>query len=522
MGSGVAGGTEAFAHALRAHLVRPPDDVLVKLDVDNAFNSLPRTEVLDAARGLPVLPDYVRWLYGDASVVVYADRRTGKRYKIANEEGVIQGEPRSSWLYNMTMRRRLERVRANPRFRRSRVFTIHDDIFLAGPVGDDYDGGQGAAPAASAFTLLGEVVPLLDASHQHVSAANSKVLCLSADAGAVEEAQAHADATGMPLVTDGVMAAGVPIGTVEYMRVAVKEEHDRVAAQLDLLERAVLESMHLHNNIPIVQGFMRVIRMCTTPSLFYTYRTVPPTITKSYAAAVDRKLYGIVLTVLGHDVAALDPVNNSDADTVHKRLFLPVGLGGMGFTRAEDIVEAAFVGSWTMTGPHVAGVTRGKGEPPFSLQHAVGLVAALEELQGRTSNETLASVEGLDAESILRHVQPPEGGGAGAGGAGPGAAAPAAGSEDAAPDQPARPPKHAPGSQGAISSEIAEQRQRFVLDALPTAEAKAEFVSCGGRGAARGSRRRRATATAAWTTPRTASARRSGWACRCRRACWAR
>jgi len=149
-------------------------------------------------------------------------------------------------------------------------------------------------------------------------------------------------------------------------------------------------------------------------------------------------------------------------------------------------VEAAFVGSWTQTGAHVAGVVRCKGELPLEPRHAVGLEEALSALQGRTGAEKLASVDGIEPEAVLsRSLASAGGDGSGGNGGGhqPGGAAHVDGSEDAAPDQPARPPKHAPGSQGAISAEIAQQRQRYILDALPTPQAKVEFVSCAGRGA---------------------------------------
>ena len=86
---GVRGGAEAVAHAARRYLAEMgPDQVLVKLDFINAFNSVRRDAVLEAvALHVPELLAFTKSAYGAPSILQFGDEQ------VLSEEGVQQGDP---------------------------------------------------------------------------------------------------------------------------------------------------------------------------------------------------------------------------------------------------------------------------------------------------------------------------------------------------------------------------------------------------------------------------------------------
>ncbi len=93
LGFGVAGGAEAAAHAVRCFLSNlSPNEVFVKLDFTNAFNSIRRDCVLEAvARFVPELMAFVSSAYAETSVLSFGE------FLVESAEGVQQGDPLGPW-----------------------------------------------------------------------------------------------------------------------------------------------------------------------------------------------------------------------------------------------------------------------------------------------------------------------------------------------------------------------------------------------------------------------------------------
>jgi hypothetical protein len=65
---GVRGGTEAAGHALRAALAADPTLVLVRIDYENAFDTVSRTAVMKAVtEHAPQFLEFVKWVYNQPS-----------------------------------------------------------------------------------------------------------------------------------------------------------------------------------------------------------------------------------------------------------------------------------------------------------------------------------------------------------------------------------------------------------------------------------------------------------------------
>ena len=95
LGYGTRLGAEAAIHSARTYLRElQPDYVMIKLDFQNAFNSVRRDKVLEAARvHIPELYPYVFSCYSQCSLLFYENTI------IPSQEGVQQGDPLGPLLF---------------------------------------------------------------------------------------------------------------------------------------------------------------------------------------------------------------------------------------------------------------------------------------------------------------------------------------------------------------------------------------------------------------------------------------
>ena len=95
-----------MAHAARRFLSEMcPGQVLAKLDFSNAFNTLRRDAMLEAAsQFVPDLLPYVISAYGSASLLSFGDE------KIESIEGIQQGDPLGPLLFCITTHKALQSI----------------------------------------------------------------------------------------------------------------------------------------------------------------------------------------------------------------------------------------------------------------------------------------------------------------------------------------------------------------------------------------------------------------------------
>ena len=101
LGVGVSGGCEAEAHAVRAFVqsrVVPEDNVLVKLDMKNAFNTVRRDHFLEVCSSrAPSILRLASTAYATSSNLVIGNDT------ILSETGVQQGDPLGPVLFALTV-----------------------------------------------------------------------------------------------------------------------------------------------------------------------------------------------------------------------------------------------------------------------------------------------------------------------------------------------------------------------------------------------------------------------------------
>jgi hypothetical protein len=144
---------------------------------------------------------------------------------------------------------------------------------------------------------------------------------------------------------------------------------------------------------------------------------------------------------------------------------------------------AAYVGSFALTGKLVSELAS-PGDRGLLPEHVPALVAALGELQARQGDAAIKSLQSVSVESLLRGDVPRDDGQAAhAGGGGAHMPAPEDGHDEAPDLSLLANRKLAPASHALISEAFSTQRQREVLAALVTDQAKAAFISGSGPGA---------------------------------------
>ena len=114
VGVGSRGGCEAIVHCARQWMCRHRGDrerLLLKIDMENAFNCVDRAAMLDAVRStFPYLAPWVVSTYGEQSGLWMDSHR------IDSQRGVQQGDPLGPLLFSLALQVAMERVQARAEF----------------------------------------------------------------------------------------------------------------------------------------------------------------------------------------------------------------------------------------------------------------------------------------------------------------------------------------------------------------------------------------------------------------------
>jgi hypothetical protein len=249
---------------------------------------------------------------------------------------VVQGDPLSGWLFNLTVSTALRPVRAKYSPLGVVIATLHDDIFIIGPPDAAFDAANDVKEALTPLRLV--LNP-------------AKAAAYAADMSAELTTRAHA--AGIPVRTDGIVVGGAPVGTFAF-------EHDKVAEAAAATRKKLHDIRDAHttirmpNGIPALQGLTRVLRMCIPSRMTYLLRTVSPAITRPICAALDKDIYSAFMRMLGFldGDPLVDPGTPTGA-LAYARVAMPIAMGGSGITPTNTSAAAAYLASLSLTGEHI-------------------------------------------------------------------------------------------------------------------------------------------------------------------------
>ena len=313
VGVGTRLGTEATVHVARQWMCRHSGDahrVLVKMDLENAFNCVDRQAVLSAVREMfPELAPWVDFTYGD-SAGLWMD---GAR--LESKRGIQQGDPLGPLLFSLALQIALENVRA-----RAEVQNIGRLDYMVFYLDD----GVLAGPDESVFWYCKEIQKELQDIGLSINWGPGKSEAVLAagedstvDQSSFPELQFNRSGNFTILKT--------PIGTLDFCERYVQKR--RAAAQLLLERLPELEDPQIA--LVLLRHCMAFCKMS------YNARVVPADLQSKTLQDFDRDVRAAFSAAVG--------VRPDDA--AWKRACRKIALGGLGLRSTSEFADAAFVSS---------------------------------------------------------------------------------------------------------------------------------------------------------------------------------
>ena len=310
LGQGIPSGPETAVHAIRLFLrnVNSKTRMLIKIDTKNAFNTIPRSLLRSIIEkiDIPKWRNYFETVYADESLALYIDH-VGKRVIVVNAEGVVQGDPISGWLFDLTYSVLLEPIRDSYKHRKVIILTIHDDTAIIGEGVEDV------------FEAYQDVIRVMSDNHLTTSAIKTKVLTLSSDENDLARIKTLAEKECISLVDQigpaaGVEYAGAPIGTHEFMAEWIKDHKNQMFKCLEKIEEAAaclgvltVDGEAAEKSIThFQQSATYAIRIAIPAQMLYVSRTVPPSLTLPIAKEIDERITKCIFRIsTGFDIDQL-------------------------------------------------------------------------------------------------------------------------------------------------------------------------------------------------------------------------
>ena len=312
-------GTDALSGMLRAAVDLDSAATIVSLDGRSACDTISRTAFLRKLHAVaPALIPLVRLWYGQQSTYFWWDQ-DGQRRTIHQGEGCEQGDALAPALYALGQHDAL--VAADEQLRPGECLAAFlDDVYLV------------TTPSRAREAL--DVVTSSIETRAGVTANLGKTRVYNRDGGpappGIAELGANVWRGDAPEAERGFVALGTPLGHPRF-----------VAAHTDtrLLDEArLLQELPL---LPDLQCAWLLLAMCASPRADHLLRTLPPSLSASYARGHDDAVWRCLLALLGEEDDA-DP----EVAAARRLALLPARSGGLGLQCAVRTAPAAYWAAW--------------------------------------------------------------------------------------------------------------------------------------------------------------------------------
>ena len=299
LGYGTPHGAEAAVFAARLFLDNlQPNEVILKLDFKNAFNTIRRDKMLKAVRDLaPELTPFVHSAYSEPSILFWGEQT------LMSREGVQQGDPLGPLLFCLTIHELISQLESD-----LRMFYLDDGTLGGSPevvLRDLQLVEQGGAELGLSLNhKKSEVI-----SHNPIT--KETLLSATPDLSVTNP--------------DCASLLGSPIGDVKCIDQAIQEK----AASLKIMGDR-LPYLHAQDALLLLRHSFAI------PKLLYTLRTTPCFLSH------ELKSYDNLLRSITSRIAN---VSLSDPDPAWIQASLPVKHGGLGIRSAVQLAPSAFLAS---------------------------------------------------------------------------------------------------------------------------------------------------------------------------------
>jgi hypothetical protein len=316
LGVGIKGGCESACHAIRANLQSyGPESILITSDIENAYNTCDRTEMLKAAYSRPEaapLFHVLHYMYKGSAPLIYHDK--GQEVaRISGEQGAYQGSPAAGWAFS----NRMQPLYVNAVGAANvRAVAIFDDLNVVGKRDD-------------AFAVFDRYQNSCDREHIVLKPNKRRCLWPHKALPPADLVKACAD-RGIELVSGYMNVLGCWIG---YGATDIRRELVTSVSDFELLFEALK-----HPQMPPQVGQM-LARACIVPTMNYMSRVTPPAESLPALLAFDVKLQACVAHIFGAPEAT-----NPDSMANHI-LTTPIRTGGLGYRAYHKIASAAYLAS---------------------------------------------------------------------------------------------------------------------------------------------------------------------------------
>ena len=309
--------------------------VVASVDVSNAFNTVSKQCLLDAAARIPGLRPYAQGFIAGASRITYKSKaRDPRNYRIeiVAEEGGRQGDPMMSLLFGVaqeeTVKHAMER---------------HDKECLRVAYADNmYFGAPSFAAWLAAYD---DLWPALAKAGMELG---KKEVLVRRQLTADEAAQC--EKRGITVLHDGLLVVGVPVGTREFVK---KMATDQIESAI---HDALTDARDMHAQAGsggggALQAITAWLRYQIAGRATHLLRAVDPSLIEEALSALDAE---VAHTVLGLTCGSAPPTSKpSDGgngrdqallDAPSARITWPVADGGLGFCSLAVTSIAGYVG----------------------------------------------------------------------------------------------------------------------------------------------------------------------------------
>ena len=308
-------GPESLIQCIRETMRAQPGWIVLKLDVQNAFNTVSRKTIFSEIHDLfPQLIPYLNLVYGQHRDC-WTVTETGATTRVSSEEGVTQGHVLGPALFNIATYRpvliKLNQL-LNPANMpsRGRVLALHDDTFL---IMDPYIVPNLWPEILSTFEAVGLSINLGPAK-------SSLYIPPTIPITTEYLASLPADLT---VTREGIRSIGVPLGSDEFCENFWDEN----------LVNKVREAIPLVCQFQDTQKALTLFRLCINTKQNYCLRMTDPN--APYSSRLTNKLqvqYKLALAyLLNKKAAALSPssLESCITDRIWCQATLPAKNGGL-------------------------------------------------------------------------------------------------------------------------------------------------------------------------------------------------